>query len=208
MERQPGIVPYKAERQAMSLVNQCSFHQDERAVQPNATQAMQSAKSVTLPFMVEIMDTDLIYQKQNPSQQHLKILCREENVWIDAMGTLDTGTENNWIGGHVLNRSGPQPRSRIPEETYTDFQGQRFSATETATICWHAANSSYMNEGKFRVMGGGEFDIILGRLFLDSRGIYEFNEKALLIYHRKASKGMTYHLITIHHYTNTINVRG
>ena len=122
MERQPGIVPYKAERQATSLDDQCSFHLDERAVQPNPTQVMQSAKSVTLPFMIAIMDTDLIHQKQNPSQQLLKILCSEENVCIDAVGILSTGTENNWIGAQVLNRSGPQPRSRIPKETYTDFK--------------------------------------------------------------------------------------
>ena len=158
--------------------------------------------------MVAIMHTDLIHQKQNPSRQHLKILCREDNVWIDAMGILATGTENNWIGSHVLNRSGPQPRSRIPKDTYTDVQGERFSATETATICWHAANSSYMNEGEFRVMEGGGFDIILGRKYLESRGIYEFNEGALLFYHGNTSKGAIYHLITIHHYTNTKYIRG
>ena len=79
------------------------------------------------------MHTDLVYQKENPSKQHLKILCRERNVWIDVMGILSTGIEDNWIGGHALNRSGPQPRSRIPEETYIDTQGGHFSATEAVT---------------------------------------------------------------------------
>ena len=111
------------------------------------------------------------------------------------MGTLDTGTEDNWIGAHVLSRSGPQPRSRIEDENYTDFQGQRFSATETVKICWYAANSFYMNEGEFRVMNGAGFEMILGRKFLESRGIYKFNEKALLSYQGKASKGLTYLLL-------------
>ena len=65
--------------------------------------------------MVAIMDTDLIYQKQNPSQQHLKILCREENVWIDAMGTLSTGTEKNWIGAQALKHSIALDSSRDQE---------------------------------------------------------------------------------------------
>ena len=207
MERQIGIVPYKAENQAMSLDNQCSFHLDKHAGRPNPTQAMESAQPVTLAFMVAIMHTDLIRQKQNPSRQHVKILCREKDEWIDATGTLATGTEHNWIGSHVLNRSGPQPRSRIPEEIYTDSKGERFSATETATICWHFADSYYVNEGKFRVMEGGGFDIILGRLFLDARGICEVNENALLSNHRKASKGVTYHLMIIYHYNNTRYVR-
>ena len=175
--------------------NQCSFHLDQRALQHNPTSAIEPAKSVTFPFMIEITHTDLIQQKQIHSRQHLKVLCREENVWIDAMGTLDTGTEDNWIGAHVLSRSGAQPRSRIKEENYTDFQGQRFSATETVKICWYAANSTYMNEGEFRVMNGAGFEIILGRQFLESRGIYKFNEKALLSYQGKASKGLTYLLL-------------
>ena len=124
------------------------------------------------------------------------------------MGTLDTGTENNWIGVHVLNRTGPQPRSKIPEEIYSDFQNQRFSATETVKVCWHAANSSYMNEGEFRIMDGGGFDMVIGRIFLESRRIYEFNENALLFYHRKASKGVTYHLTTFLHHTKTEIGRG
>ena len=208
MERHPGIVPREAESQAMSPNNQCSFHLDERAVQQDPTWAMEPAKSVTLPFMVVRTHTDFIYQKQNPSQQQLKILCREENVWIDAMGILDTGTEDNWIGAHVLSRSGPQPRSTIKKENYTDIQGQRISATETVKICWHAANGFYMNEEEFRVMNGAGFEIILGRKYLESRGIYKFNEKALLYYQKKASKGLTYHHNTVHNYTNTNHVRG
>ena len=196
MERQTGIVPYKAEEQAMSVNDQCSYHPDKRAVQPNSTQAMESAESVTLLFMVAILHTDLIYQKQNPSVQHLKILCRKANVWIDVLGTLSTGIEDNWIGGHALNRSGPQPRSRIPEETYIDAQGGRFSATETVTICWRAANGSYIDEGEFRVMENGPFDIILGSKILYSRGVYMFNEQAPSFYHKKVNKGVAYHLIT------------
>ena len=207
MERQPGIVPYKAERQAMSLNDQCSPHPDKRAVQPNPTQAMESAKSVTLPFMVAIMHTDLIYQKENPSKQHLKILCRGGNVWIDVMGTLSTGIEDNWIGGHALNRSGPQPRSRIPEETYIDAQGGRSSATENVTICWRAASGSYINEGEFRVMENGPFDIILGSKFLYSRGIYTFNEQAPFLYHKKVNKGVAYHLIT-NYQTSSVKLEG
>ena len=145
---------------------------------------------------------------QPNSRQHMKVLCRKGDVWIDVIGTLDTGTENNWISGHVLNRTGPQPRSTISQEIYMDFQGGRFSAIETATICWHAAKSSYINEGEFRVMENGGFDMVIGRLFLESKGIYEFNEKALLFFHRKASKGLTCHHNTILHYTNTKYVRG
>ena len=208
MERQPGNVPYEAEKQAMSLNDQCSFSPDKRAVKPNPTQAMSSAKSVILPFMVTILHTDLVYQNDNPSRQHLKILCREGNVWIDVMGVLSTGIEDNWIGGHALNRSGPQPRSRIPEETCIDTQGGRFSATETVTICWRAANGSYIDEGEFRVMENGPFDIILGSKLLYSRGIYTFNEQAPLLYHKKVSKGAAYHIITIYHYTDIECVRG
>lgn len=154
------------------------------------------------------MHTDLVYQKENPSKQHLKILCRERNVWIDVMGTLSTGIEDNWIGGHALNRSGPQPRSRIPEETYIDTQGGHFSATETVTICWRATKGSYMNEGEFRVMENGPFDIILGSKYLYLRGIYEFKEQAPLLYHKNVNKGLAYRLITNYHYTDTKYVRG
>ena len=207
MERQTGNVPYKAKEQATSLNDQGSYHPDKRAVQPNPTQAMESAESVTLLSMVVILHTDLIYQKEIPSRQHLKIFCREGNVWIDVMGVLSTGTEDNWIGGHALNRSGPQPRSSIPEETYIDAQGGRFSATETVTICWRAANGSYIDEGEFRVMENGPFDIILGTRLLYSRGIYTFNEQAPLLYHKKVDKGVAYHLITNHHDTDTKYLR-
>lgn len=110
------------------------------------------------------------------------------------MGTLDTGTEDNWIGSHVLDRIGRQPISRIPEETYTDFQGAQFSSEKLVTICWHAANSNYTNEGEFRVMHDGGFDVVIGRKFLDSRGIYEFNESNLIFFHKKASKGTIQHI--------------
>lgn len=202
MERQSGNVPYEAERKAMSLNDQRLSHPDNRGVQPNPAQAMESAKSVTLPFMVTIIHTDLVYQEENYSRQHLKILCRGANVWIDVMATLSTGIEDNWIGGRALNRSGPQPRSRIPEETYIDAQGGRFSATETVTICWHAANGTYIDEGEFRVMEEGPFDIILGSKLLYSRGVYTFNQQAPLLYHKRVNKGVAYHIISIYHYTD------
>ena len=208
MDRQPGIVSYEAESPAMSLNDQSSFHPDKRAVQPNPTQAMESAESVTLLFMVALLHTDPICRKQNPSVQHLKILCMKANVWIDVLGTLSTGIEDNWIGGHALNRSGPQPKSRIPKETYIDTQGRRFSATETVRICWRAANGSYIDEGEFRVMENGPFDIILGSKILYSRGVYMFNEQAPSFYHKKVNKGVAYDLITNYYYTDTKYVRG
>ena len=60
MERQPGIVPNEADRQAMSPNDQCSFHLDERALQHNPTWAKETAKSVIFPFMMVITHTDLI----------------------------------------------------------------------------------------------------------------------------------------------------
>ena len=95
MEKQSGIVPYKAGRQAISPTDRRSSPPDNRGVQPNPSQTMESAKSVKLPFMVTMIHTDLVYQEENYSRQHLKILCRGPNVWIDVMATLSTGVEDN-----------------------------------------------------------------------------------------------------------------
>ena len=158
--------------------------------------------------MEALIRTDILHQKENLSHVHMKVLCREKNVWKDVIGRLDTGTDHNWIGIPFLDRIGPQPRSKIPEEFYGDFQNQTFSVAETVRLCWHVANSDKLNEEEFRIIGGGAFDILLGRLFIESRNILERNEKALLFYHKRPSEGVTYYLTTIHYHTKKMYARG
>ena len=130
-----------------------------------------------------------IPQAYSTPRPTLYVYSKDKNEWKPFIGTLDCGTQQEWISGHILERLGSQEEVEVTPEVYRDFQGRHFTSTRAVKLVWCSAKRQESREGIFRVMDNGPFDIILGSRLLFSAGILIFSEAALLFYHRTPGPG-------------------
>ena len=132
------------------------------------------------------------YPTPRPS---LYVYSKDKGDWEPVIGTLDCGTRDEWISGHLLERLGSQEQVAVTPEVFCDFQGQQFISTRAVKLVWCSAKRRETRASIFRVMDKGPFDLLLGSKFLFSNDILIFREAALVFYHRAPEPGEHDHFL-------------
>jgi hypothetical protein len=108
---------------------------------------------------------------------------------IPLPATLDTGTEDNWIDETLLEALELEPKLEATAVEFLNFSGKTVKSNATVDIPWCAAEGNrkiYTN--KFRVAHAAPFEVVLGRILIQDRGILVFNKTAWILTKKDASE--------------------
>lgn len=82
--------------------------------------------------------------------------------WEGVIATKDTGTENNWIGQHIVDRFRLEVTSGLLQE-HEVFNGGTLSSFEIVEATWCISQAQRSYRAQFRVVENAPFDVLFGR---------------------------------------------
>lgn len=126
-------------------------------------------------------------------EKSIKLLGKNKGV-VDAKAKFDTGTSDNWMSPSVAESLGYELEEALPLALST-FNGEGVDSDRIVRdITWVAADpdtrSPKSHQSDFRIAPrNAPFQVLFGEDFLKLKGVYTFNDSALILAKKTDTEG-------------------
>ena len=120
----------------------------------------------------------------------MEIYSKIKEKWLPIVAILDTGTDDNWISQDLVDRLGLNIKNG-QQISAVDFSGQTINSTKIVHATWLSINSRQTRHTGFYVTRDAPIDLLFGKSFIFTEGIYSFNKSALVLVKQKPSESIS-----------------